>query len=223
MADSAPQILALFDFDGTLISGDSIVSYLRFARRLKAIPLGEYARVLVQAVRYLCGGMTDAQIKTRALLFWHRLSPDRQNALDRAFAMEFLLPRMYPEGLSCLRHHLQAGHAVIMVSASTENYMRYVADALGIVLLCTPISPDGAIHMNCKGEEKVRRIHAWLNNQSIQADFFASFAYGDSKSDLPMLALCGHPTLVNPKRALLRVAPQMKRAAWGKKSSNYKK
>ena len=38
------QALALFDFDGTMISGDSIVSYTRFALKTGRMRWGEYAR-----------------------------------------------------------------------------------------------------------------------------------------------------------------------------------
>ena len=57
-------------------------------------------------------------------------------------------------------------------------------------------------------------MREWLKERGLEADFDASFAYGDSKSDLPLLRLCGHPVLVNPKRALGRKAPDMQRVKW---------
>jgi phosphoserine phosphatase len=37
-------------------------------------------------------------------------------------------------------------------------------------------------------------------------DLAASYAYSDSFTDLPMLELVGHPTAVNPDKALRRIA-----------------
>ena len=61
---------------------------------------------------------------------------------------------------------------------------------------------------------KVRRLNAWLRENGLEADFAGSFAYGDSKSDLPMLLLCGHPVQVNPKKALRKAAPEMDSEIW---------
>ena len=44
------RALALFDFDGTLIRGDSILAYLRHARRLKALSRGEYLKLGLHAI-----------------------------------------------------------------------------------------------------------------------------------------------------------------------------
>ena len=213
--NGSARALALFDFDGTLIRGDSIVPYLKLALRLKAISAGEYCAVTAQTLRYLAGGLTDDQIKTRALRFRGALSPERRDALDRAFAQECLLPRVFPQGLACLRRHQKENAVVALVSASTENYMRFVAQALKAdALLCTPVLEDGSVRGNCKGEEKVRRIQAWIKQAGLSVDFSASYAYGDSESDLPMLRLCGHPILVNPKRALRKAVPDMPRVIW---------
>ena len=107
------------------------------------------------------------------------------------------------------------GKLLVLVSASTENYMRFVADTLGFdTVLCTPIEADGTIRRNCKGEKKTQRIKDWLAENGLTADFPSSFAYGDSKSDLPMLRLVGHPVQVNPKKALRELAPEMNLIHW---------
>ena len=221
MTEKAPpslQTMAIFDFDGTMIAGDSIVAYLRLALRLGAVSPGEYGKVCWHTIRYALGLISDEAVKTRALRFRAQLSPEKRNALDAVFALEKLVPRVYPQARECLEKHRAAGHRLVLVSASTENYMRYVADALGFdALLCTPVAKDGRVEKNCKGEEKVRRIKAWMEAEGITADFSASFAYGDSVSDLPVLRLCGHPCLVNPRRALRRALPRALEVRWREK------
>ena len=93
--------------------------------------------------------------------------------------------------------------------------MRFVADGLGFDgLLATGLDEHSRVIVNCKGEEKVRRIREWLGAQDIRADFAASFAYGDSASDLPMLRLTGHPVQVNPRKKLRKAAPDMEAVHW---------
>ena len=212
------RTLALFDFDGTLIRGDSILAYLRHARRLKALGRGEYTRLILGAIPWLLKRKSDEALKGEALAFSLRLSPERRYALNRSFAEECLLPRVFPAGRACLERHRQAGRLAVIVSASTENYMEFVASGLGAdALLCTPLLSEAATGPNCKGREKVRRIEGYLAQAGITPDWADSYAYGDSASDLPMLRLCAHPVAVNPKRKLRRAAPEMAMVKWKEK------
>ena len=213
------QSFAFFDFDGTMIPGDSIAAFVRYARKRGIMPRREFFRALLAAARYVLGLTSAADSKNAALAFRMRLSPADREALDRAFVRDCLLPRIYPQAKACLDSHRQAGRMPVIVTASTDNYMRFLADALGVsVLLATPLLPDGTVGENCRGEEKPRRIMAWLAEQGLEADFAESFAYGDSKSDLPMLLLCGHPVQVNPKRSLRKAAPEMEAVRWSEKT-----
>ena len=209
------QSFAFFDFDGTLIPGDSIAAFVPYARKRGFMPRREYFRALLAGLGYLLGFISAADSKNAALRFRMALSQPDREALDRDFVRDCLLPRVYPEAGKCMETHRQAGREPVLVTASTENYMRIVAGALGVsVLLATPLQPDGTIGENCRGEEKTRRIREWLREAGREADFAASYAYGDSKSDLPMLLLCGHPVQVNPKKALRKAAPDMEKVLW---------
>lgn len=209
------RALAIFDFDGTLLPGDSIVAFVGFARKRGDLPRGEYLRVLAATARYLLGGMTDGEIKTRSLRFLNRLSPAERETLAADFVKDRLLPRVYGDARAALARHRERGDVTLLVSASTDNYMRIAADALGFdALLCTELTADHAVKENCKGAEKARRVRAWLRESGVEADWAASYAYGDSKSDESVLRLCGHPVLVNPKRALRRAMPEAETAVW---------
>jgi len=206
---------AFFDFDGTLIPGYSIAAFVGYARKRSLIPRWAFFRALLAAAGYVLGLVSAADSKNAALRFRMKLSSADRDALDRDFVRDCLLPRVYPQAKACLDFHRQAGRETVLVTASTENYMRFAAEALGFsALLATPLNPEGTVGENCKGEEKPRRIREWLREQGREADFAASFAYGDSKSDLPMLLLCGHPVQVNPKKALRKAAPDMEMVRW---------
>ena len=207
--------LALFDFDGTMIRGDSIVPFLSHARKRRDVGIMGYLKGC------LCGGlfvlhlMEGGKAKKEALSFYQHLSDEKKKALDQSFAKEFLLPRVYQKAKDTVSEHNKAGRYTILVSASTENYMQYVYEKLVFsALICTKIDETGRVMKNCHGAEKVRRIEEYLQSQGIHANFSASFAYGDSKGDLPMLKLCGHPIKANPKKALKKAAPEMDEVRW---------
>jgi phosphatidylglycerophosphatase C len=61
---------------------------------------------------------------------------------------------------------------------------------------------DGA---NCRGPEKVRRLHAWLDESHGGRRGVVVWAYGDSTGDRELLADADHPVRVG--RPLVSVAP----------------
>lgn len=210
-----PIRLAIFDFDGTLIPGDSIIAYIRLARRLKALSLPRFLGILLRAPFYALGRISDAGYKTYALAFYAALSPERKEALDRVFAEEVLLPRLFAQGRAALEGKKQEGYHVVLLSASTENYMQHVARALSVDgLICTRLNENAQVILNCKGENKVTLLQHYLNEKGLEADWEQSCAFGDSKSDLPILEKTGCPIIVNGKKKLIRSAPHLPRVHW---------
>ncbi len=198
-----------------MIPGDSIIQYLRFCLGKGLVRIGEFLRALGAAALYCLGRMSADASKSAAMRFRARYTPKELRQLDKSFVQHALLPLIYGDAKKQMAQHRREGKILLLVTASTENYMAFVADALGFDgLLATPISPDGTVTQNCKGEEKVRRVEAWLKERGLTADYASSYAYGDSKSDLPMLRLAGHAIQVNPKKKLRRAAPEMETVFW---------
>ena len=199
------RALALFDFDGTLLPGDSIVRYVKMAAKEGLISPASLAGVLIAAALALGGTLSDEQGKSRALSFRARMTPEARRSFDERFYRAQIEPLLYALGMERLREHKARGDAVVLVTASPSCYMEVAAQRLGVALLATPADGAGrVIGKNVKGEEKPRRVLAWLSEQPFEADLAASHSYGDSGSDLPMLRMVGHPLRVNPKRALRR-------------------
>lgn len=198
------RALALFDFDGTLIRGDSIVRYVKTARKKRLMRPGEWLMTLLAATAGMARMMTDEKAKTVAMRFWTRMSAKQRRAFDEEFAGS-LIKTVYEDGLEEMERCRREGMSVVLVSASTENYMRLVAEVLGVdALLCTRIDGYGVVTDNCKGREKLRRIDRWLRQNNASCDRTRSRAYGDTGSDYFMLTAYGSGVCVNPKRALLK-------------------
>ncbi|WP_280504493.1 HAD family hydrolase, partial [Nocardia farcinica] len=62
----------------------------------------------------------------------------------------------------------------------------------------------GEVEFYCYGEGKVTAIEKLAASEGY--DLSRCYAYSDSITDLPMLGAVGHPTAVNPDRALRREA-----------------
>lgn len=93
-----------------------------------------------------------------------------------------------------LRWHQQAGHVVVLVSASLGPYLRPLGDLLEVDgVVCTELeSIEGELTgeiagANCRGQEKVRRLNEWMTEAGLETASFA-YAYGDSDGDEPMLS-----------------------------------
>ena len=192
--------LALFDFDGTLIKSDSIIRYISFARQLKKITLWELVKVFVVTVLYLLHVLNEIKAKDAVMAFWRRMSPNDRERFDRAFARS-LIPLMYPEGKRRIEQHKSEGKMIILVSASPENYMRYVGKFLHVdAVLATPLDQKGHPFDNCKGKQKLKRIDCWKQENNVIYDADTTVVYGDTPGDFFMMQRYGKGYLVNPSR-----------------------
>jgi len=201
--------LAVFDFDGTLVRGDSFLPFLTaYARsRQRYWPLLTMPFWLsLYATRLL----TDAQAKQRLLVsFFRGESKEAVATFVTLFYERWVRPRLHNPVFARLQWHLAEGHRVVMLSASPSLYICPFGRALGIdEIVCTQVRMhldrwDGALDgPNCKGEQKLVLLRAHLGTHHWDG---ASFAYGDSHSDLPVLNWVTNGYLVGRGGRLSRV------------------
>ncbi|MGN1020449.1 MAG: HAD family hydrolase [Aristaeellaceae bacterium] len=213
--------LALFDFDGTLARGDSVLPYLLYCIRKGVAPRTQLLRAACGYIRFLIRPSAASGAKAQTLSFIRRKTVEEMDALARDFFQEEYIRRFFQEGLQELWRLREEGYRILVVSASADVYMRVLPEFLPVdAVLATTCEVDaggrytGGVGVNCKGEEKPRRIAAWLDAQGLTLDVEASCAYGDSPSDAPMLLMTAAPGLINPKKKLLRRLPQARVLRW---------
>lgn len=186
------DIVAFFDFDGTLTRGDTLMPFVRhvvgptrfYAGLVLLTPVlaGYFARVVPNHVakeavlRHYFGGRALDELFIHGGGFCERVLPDM----------------MHNAGMECLAWHLDQGHECVLVSASLDVYLQAWAEAQGFhAVLCSALEhQDGRITgrllgNNCYGREKVSRIRAWLAERRPQE----TWAYGDTSGDLHMLRM----------------------------------
>lgn len=213
--------IAFFDFDDTLCRGDSILPYLLFSVRRGVAPVTQVFRALWGFLRWKMNPAEATGAKNLTLSYIKGHTTDELDALGRDFFQEKLVGRFFPQGREELdRLHAQ-GYRVVVVTASAEVYMRLLPEFLPVdhvIATRCPLDGEGRytgeVGENCKGDEKPRRIRAWLEESTLSPDWPACRAYGDSLSDAPMLELTGHPVLVDPKPALTARLPDAECVRW---------
>lgn len=184
--------LALFDFDGTLTRGDTLLPFLFCL----AGPLRFLVGIVWLApvfVAYAIGRLRNDCAKERVLRHFLRgRSVDAVQAAGEVFARHVSGKWLRSPVMAQLREHQRSGDVCVLVSASLETYLLPWARAHGFdAVLCSRLqSTDGALTgaldgSNCFGPEKVARVQAWLAASGLTPQFVT--AYGDSRGDREML------------------------------------
>jgi phosphatidylglycerophosphatase C len=193
--DTRRPSVAAFDVDGTLTTADCVVPFLRrtvgtptLVRRMLRTPVG-LTRAGVRRDR-------DALKAASAAATFRGLPIELVEADARLFAREVHDRRLRREVVESLHRHADAGDTVLLVSASFEVYLRPLAELLGahdVLAVRLEVGEGGILTgrlegPNCRGPEKVVRLHDWLDRHAGGRAAVHLTAYGDSRGDRELLA-----------------------------------
>ena len=204
--------VAVFDLDKTLTRYDTYLRYLLgFLRRHPArlvhcwrLPwdvlcfkarLRSNAWLKAQFLAAILGGYTDVDLYAWTAQF-----------VDRVMATG-----MRPGAMEVLRHHQALGDRIVLLSASPDIFVQQFAARLqcsDCLCTCTERDAHGRLTgrldgANCYGLEKLRRLEALLGPERPR---WHVIAYADHHSDLSLIRWANDGVLVNPSRALRRIA-----------------
>lgn len=216
---------ALFDFDGTLIRGDSIIAFCFYAVRKRLCSPLHLVKAAALGALYMGRVITAEKSKQGSLSFLRGRSQSEVEAIARNFAHDVLIPKLYPQGVEEIRMHQRQGREVWLISASTAFYLEPVREHLQLSgLIGTRMHVEDGVYSglidghNCRGVEKTLRLAEVLAATDCMVDYADSYAYGDTAGDIPMLMLCQHKTAVNPRKKLqkgLQGADGVRMVRWG--------
>ena len=208
------------DFDDTLAKGDSILPYLLFCIRKGLAPRRQLLKAAAAFLWWKLKPSSGRAAKETSLSFIAGHTVGEMDGVAREFFRTVHTKAFFREGVAEMQRQRENGAKVIVFSASSDVYMRVLPEFLPcdevICTVCEAVDGvyTGKIGKNCKGEEKVQRINAWLQEKGLTVDKAASTGCGDSPSDAPMLLLTGSPILVNPKRKLRARIPEGRVVHW---------
>jgi HAD superfamily hydrolase (TIGR01490 family) len=192
---SAVVGVAAFDFDGTLIEGDSFVPFLVSVVGRRAL-----ASALVRSTPSLAMGGRRDVMKAALIARLLRGYPCAQlRAQGEVFATE-LSGKVRPSMIERLEWHREQGHRLAVVSASLEVYLSPFGRNLrfdGILATTLEVGADGRLTgrlngANVRRGEKAARLRQWLAAE-LDGARYELWAYGDSTGDKELLAMADHP------------------------------
>jgi phosphatidylglycerophosphatase C len=200
--------VAAFDLDGTLTEGGSVVHWLSAVAgraTVRTSILRHGPALLAGAIR--SGHAADAAKESLFTSVLAGRDGTDVAAVSQQFADEHLRTAVRPEIAGRLGEHLDAGHLVVLVSASPALYVRRIAEAIGAHgSAATELAVDGDGRLtgrydgqNCRGEEKLRKVRALLGELGA-ADTGQRgplYVYGNSRGDLRLLAAADRPVDVS--------------------------
>lgn len=198
--------LALFDLDHTLLSGDSDALWCEFLLAQGLLDPSFAERNRRMAAAYAAGSVTPADfcnfhagtLAGRDPAFWL--------PLRRRFLHEVVRPRIPEDARALLRRHRDAGHTLLLTTATNRMVSELTAEDLGVDhYLGTELElADGCFTGRTQGvlnmrTGKVERLRAWLAQQQLPESVLkqATF-YTDSINDLSLLSVVRQPVVVDP-------------------------
>ena len=211
--DRPIRTAAFFDLDKTVLAKSSTLAFSKpfFSQGLinrRAVLKSTYAQFL-----FLMSGADHDQMDrmrsyiTNMCTGW---DVEQVKSVVGETLHDIVDPLVFAEAAVLIADHKLCGRDVVIVSASGEEIVGPIARALGAThaMATRMVVEDGEytgeIEFYCYGEGKAEAIRALAAREGYALQH--CYAYSDSITDLPMLETVGHPTVVNPDRALRKEA-----------------
>ncbi|MDD8049373.1 MAG: HAD family hydrolase [Thomasclavelia sp.] len=192
--------VALFDFDRTIIHGDSGSYLLSYYIKKHPLSVFRLLQVGILYIGYLLHFCKINAAKTKWLFPIDKMSEEEiEEFYDSKVAIHY-----YDNVVERIKELHEEGYYIIICSASVEAYLKYCKLPVDKIIGTRTLDIDGKlsgrmIGLNCKDNEKVIRINEVLLDNHISIDYNNSYAYSDSKSDIPMLNLVKHRIRIDTK------------------------
>jgi HAD superfamily hydrolase (TIGR01490 family) len=183
--------IAVFDFDGTITTKDTLLEFIKFNKGSFAFYSGLLLN-LPYLVAFKIKIISNQSAKEKVLKFFFHDTPlavFKNNCVS--FSKEILPGLIRKKALEEIKRLQGEGITVAIVSASPQDWIQDWADEIGALLIASQLEiKNGKITgnlsgKNCHGNEKVRRICETFDLSKYEV----VAAYGDSSGDKPMLAL----------------------------------
>jgi HAD superfamily hydrolase (TIGR01490 family) len=215
------MILALFDSDGTLYTGQFGRGMMKYSSEhdRKFYAWRYYAGILPAYAAYKAK-LGNWQNLQRALLanlsgMLQGLDESQAKAALTWLVTEYLLPTQRTDVFKRLRDHQAQGHKTIIVSGMLTPSAEILKERIGVeaALGTQPELINGkysgrTIPPIMSGATKASQVQELVQLRGWDVDWAASFAYGDSFTDHHMMSLVGHPVAVYPDSKLHALAKE---------------
>lgn len=204
--------VAVFDFDNTLIAGDSMQSWGQELIRLGWVDREEFlAKEFAALDAYKAGALDIGAYAKRHFDIINAYDEAEVESALNAHFNNIISPKLYQAGIEQLQQYQAANIPVAIISASPYFMIRNVAKNLRVdysfgsgyayenghyLSTMNPIQPYK--------EGKVACYHQWV--EQLQLKPTTSYFYSDSHTDLPLLNIVTDPIIIHPDERLKAIA-----------------
>jgi HAD superfamily hydrolase (TIGR01490 family) len=210
------ELIAVFDFDGTLIKKDSMVLFFFRYFKLSIKNLPNFCKLIFETLKYFLRIYSQKQFKEKYINLI--IASSRFNDLEALFNdfSKYLLDLIPKTAKEKIIEFNKRGHKTILLSASLDLYLEKISKGLGFSeLICTwtTCSDDRIVisSLNCYGKNKIKMLLSKYKEDGV--DWKGSYCYTDSQSDRELLSLFGNPYIVNNIR-FGKKNPDFKSVIW---------
>jgi HAD superfamily hydrolase (TIGR01490 family) len=212
-ADGPVRTAAFFDLDKTVIAKSSTLAFSKPFFDQGLINRGAVLKSTYAQFLFLMSGADHDQMDrmrsyiTKMCAGW---DVEQVKSIVGETLHDIVDPLVFAEAAELIADHKLCGRDVVVVSASGEEIVAPIARALGAThaMATRMVVEDGKytgeIAFYCYGAGKVEAIRQLAEREGYALEH--CYAYSDSITDLPMLEVVGHPSVVNPDRTLRKEA-----------------
>lgn len=207
--------VAVFDFDGTTIDGQSGTLFTKYLLTHGLISPWQVCKLIWWGARYTLH-LPHEQDESREIIFKDLGHRDLAEVLSimRDFHDECLLSRYRPAALAEVRRRHDEGCVTLLASATFLGIAQVAGEHMGVDgVVATEMEKDAAGHFTgnvlgevIEGPAKPRAVSAWCDGHLGKGRWRLAYAYGDHHSDEELLSLAEKSFAVNPGEALKRIA-----------------
>ena len=197
------EIIAVFDFDGTIIKRDSMLLFFLRYFNLSFKSIKNMLYLIIESIKFFLNISTQKQYKERFINLIIDSSKIKDfNKLADDFS-EYLIKKIYSDAKQKIIELKKSNYELVLLSASPDFYLKRIKDKLGFSkLICTRTDfKKGKINItskNCYGKDKVEMF---LNKYRIKKiNWKKSYCFSDNKSDKHLLSYFGQAYIINNKR-----------------------
>ena len=205
---------AFFDVDGTLVRTNIVHAFAFYAMNQGSI-LGtawQTVRTVASIPMFIATDRLDRKLFNELFYrYYAGQSEDRLETLAEELFEDVLRPAVYPGAARLVEEAKRAGCRIVFVTGALDFTVRRLASFLGAddlianrMRFVQGIATGQVVPPIIEGAHKALAIRDYCVREGVALE--RSFAYSDSFSDYPMLAVVGHPAAVNPDPRLARVA-----------------
>ena len=183
--------LALYDFDGTITTKDTLADFIQCAVGKKLYYMGLFIMspmLAAYTLKIIPNNIAKERFMTHFFKGWDEI---HFKQIAEQYSLKQINKITRPKAMDKIRWHQEQGHKVVVVSASPENWIKGWCEKNKVDLIATRLEIENGkltgkfASKNCYGMEKVKRIKEVYDVS--QFDYI--YAYGDSRGDKEMLSI----------------------------------